>query len=157
MSKATLISAGTLAPDFSAPDDQGNMRSLSELRGKKVVLYFYPEDDTPGCTKQACDLRDNYALLQTAGYVVWGISPNPVESHQRFIQKYTLPFTLIADPELTIAQLYGVYGEKNLYGRKFMGIHRVTYLLDENGVITHVFSRAKTTGHAEQILKHINK
>lgn len=118
-----------------------------------MVLYFYPEDDTPGCTAQACNLRDNYSELQQQGYAVIGVSPNDVASHEKFAQKYSLPFPLLADPKHTIIEKYGVWGEKNLYGRKFMGLHRTTFLIDEKGMIERVILRPKTKVHTEEILR----
>ncbi|HEY1114119.1 MAG TPA: thioredoxin-dependent thiol peroxidase [Chitinophagaceae bacterium] len=150
---ATHLQAGQKAPAFSGKDQQGNKVSLSDFKGKKVVLYFYPEDDTPACTAQACNLRDNYAPLQQQGYAVIGVSPNDVASHQKFAGKYGLPFPLLADPQHTIIDKYGVWGEKNLYGRQYMGLHRTTFLIDEKGIIQRIFLRPKTRVHTEEILK----
>ena len=150
---ATHLQVGDKAPLFSGKDEAGNTVSLKDLKGKKVVLYFYPEDDTPACTTQACNLRDNYATLQKEGYTIIGISPNDERSHQKFKEKYSLPFTLIADGKHTIINKYGVWGEKNLYGRKYMGLHRTTFVIDENGVIQKVLKKPRTKVHAEEILK----
>ena len=150
---ATHLQAGGKAPAFSGKDQHGNKVSLSDFKGQKVVLYFYPEDDTPGCTAQACNLRDNYSELQGQGYAVIGVSPNDVASHGKFAEKYSLPFPLIADPQHTIIEKYGVWGEKNLYGRKFMGLHRTTFLIDEKGVIERIILRPKTKVHTEEILR----
>jgi thioredoxin-dependent peroxiredoxin len=150
---ATHLQAGQKAPAFSGKDQQGNKVSLSDYKGQKVVLYFYPEDDTPGCTAQACNLRDNYAELQQQGYAVIGVSPNDTASHQKFADKYSLPFPLLADAQHTIIDKYGVWGEKNLYGRKFMGLHRTTFLINEKGVIERVILRPKTKVHTEEILR----
>lgn len=150
---ATHLQAGQKAPAFGGKDQNGNKVSLSDFKGQKVVLYFYPEDDTPVCTVQACNLRDNYTELQQRGYAVIGVSPNDVTSHQKFADKYALPFPLLADPKHSIIEKYGVWGEKNLYGRKFMGLHRTTFLIDEKGIIERVILRPKTRVHTEEILK----
>lgn len=150
---ATSLQAGQKAPAFSAKDQDGNTVSLKDFRGRKVVLYFYPEDDTPTCTTQACNLRDNYGTLKKAGYDVIGISPNDEKSHQKFKTKFDLPFTLLADPDHKIINVYGVWGEKNLYGRKYMGLHRTTFVIDEKGVIEKVILRPRSKVHAEEILK----
>ena len=150
---ATHLQAGEKAPSFSAKDQHGNKVSLSDFKGKKVVLYFYPEDDTPACTTQACNLRDHYSTLQREGYVVLGVSPNDEASHRKFAEKYSLPFALLADPKHTIIDKYGVWGEKNLYGRKYMGLHRTTFLINEKGIIERVLLRPRTKVHTEEILK----
>jgi peroxiredoxin Q/BCP len=150
---ATHLQAGQKAPLFSAKTETGETVSLKDYRGKKVVLYFYPEDDTPTCTVQACNLRDNYVVLKKAGYEVIGISPNDATSHQKFKNKYSLPFTLLADGQRRIIEQYGVWGEKNLYGRKYQGLHRTTFLIDENGVIEKIILRPRSKMHAEEILK----
>ena len=150
---ATHLKEGTKAPAFTGRDSHGNTVSLSRFRGQKVVLYFYPEDDTPTCTVQACNLRDNHALLQQKGYVVIGVSPNDVASHEKFIGKYDLPFTLLADPSHTIINKYGVWGEKVLYGRRYMGLHRTTFIIDEKGIIAKIFLRPRSAYHAGEILK----
>ena len=150
---ATHLQVGDKAPAFSGKDQNGIKVSLKDYAGKKVVLYFYPEDDTPTCTVQACNLRDNFSALKAAGYEVIGISPDSVESHQKFRIKYQLPFTLIADPKRQIIDKYGVWGEKNLYGHSHMGIHRTTFVIDEKGFITKIFKKPKTKMHAEEIMK----
>lgn len=150
---ATQLQAGQQAPDFSGTDADGNPVSLSDYKGRKVILYFYPEDDTPTCTVQACNLRDNYEALQKAGYAVIGISPNDEKSHRKFKTKFNLPFTLIADPERRIIDQYGVWGEKNLYGRNYLGLHRTTFVIDENGMIEKIILRPRSKVHAEEILK----
>jgi thioredoxin-dependent peroxiredoxin len=147
-----LLSPGTPAPDFRVQDHLGNMVSLSDFRGKKVVLYFYPQDNTPTCTKEACNLRDNHSLLSAHGFVVLGVSPDPAKSHQKFIAKFDLPFTLLADTDKTIIGLYKVWGEKMLYGKTYDGVHRVTYIIDEKGVIAHVIPKVESGTHAEQVL-----
>lgn len=147
------LKEGDKALAFSGLDQDGNKVSLSDFKGKKLVLYFYPEDDTPTCTVQACNLRDNYALLKKNGFEVVGISPDDSAKHKKFESKYKLPFTLIADPDHKIIDKYGVWGEKQLYGRKYMGLHRTTFVLDEKGVIKKIFLRPRNKQHAEEIVK----
>jgi peroxiredoxin Q/BCP len=151
----TQLTEGVHAPDFKAKDQNGNIVSLSDFRGKKVVLYFYPEDDTPTCTIEACNLRDNYSVLQKNGLVILGVSPDDEKKHKKFEQKYKLPFTLLADPGKKIIEKYGVWGEKNLYGRKYLGLHRTTFLIDEKGVIQKIFKKPKSKIHSEEISKAI--
>jgi len=143
------------APDFALPATDGSTVRLSDLRGKKVVLYFYPKDDTPGCTKEACSFRDNLGVLQSMGVVVLGISPDSVTSHQRFAQKYGLSFPLLADEGAQVATLYGVWKEKQQYGRTYMGIERTTFLIDENGIVRRVFPKVKVDGHVEEVIEAI--
>lgn len=147
-----MLQAGSSAPAFSAPDQNGNTHTLAQYAGQKVALYFYPKDDTPGCTKEACNLRDNYAQLQATGYVVLGVSTDDTQSHAKFATKYSLPFPLLADVDQQIVQAYEVWVEKNMYGKKYMGTARVTYLIDEKGVITRVIDKVKPEEHAAQIL-----
>ncbi|MGN6292167.1 MAG: thioredoxin-dependent thiol peroxidase [Chitinophagaceae bacterium] len=154
---ATNLKEGDKAPAFSGKDQNGNKISLSSYKGQKVVLYFYPEDDTPTCTIQACNLRDNYALLKQEGFVVIGVSPDEVNTHKKFEAKYQLPFTLVADPDHTIIDKYGVWGEKQLYGRKYMGLHRTTFVIDEKGVINKIYLRPKNKAHAEEIIRNWNE
>ena len=149
----TTLTEGQKAPDFTTKDQNGNPVSLKDFRGKKVVLYFYPEDDTPTCTIEACNLRDNYSALQKAGLEVLGVSPDDKNKHKRFEKKYDLPFTLLEDPEKKIIGKYEVWGEKNLYGRKYMGLFRTTFLIDEKGVIIKIFKKPKSKIHSEEILK----
>jgi thioredoxin-dependent peroxiredoxin len=149
---ATHLQEGQKAPAFSGLDQDGNKVSLADFKGQKVVVYFYPEDDTPTCTVQACNLRDNYSLLKKNGFKVIGVSPDDVNSHHKFKDKFNLPFTLIADPEHKIIDKYGVWGEKNMYGRKYMGLHRTTFVIDEEGVIKKIFLRPKNKAHAEEIV-----
>lgn len=149
----THLQEGQKAPLFSGIDQEGQKISLRDYIGKKIVLYFYPEDDTPTCTIQACNLRDHHAVLQKNGYVVIGVSPDDSKKHLKFKEKYNLPFTLIADPTHKIIQLYGIWGEKNLYGRKYMGIQRTTFVINEKGMIEKVFLRPKNKAHAEEIMK----
>lgn len=147
------LAPGREAPDFEAPTQTGDTVRLSDYRGQWVALYFYPKDDTPGCTKQACNLRDGEAQLQAAGITVIGVSEDDVDAHVAFAEKYDLPFPLAADPEHTVLDAYGVYGERQMYGNTFMGTARTTYLIDPDGVIRHVFKRPKTEAHTEEILK----
>ena len=148
-----LPEPGQPAPDFSAPDQHGNTVKLIDLRGKKVALYFYPKDDTPGCTAQACNLRDHLAELTAHHIQVVGVSTDSEASHQKFALKYALPFPLLPDPDKTIATAYGVWQEKKNYGKTYMGIVRTTFLIDENGRIERVIKRPDTKEHAAQLLK----
>lgn len=147
------IAVGQTAPDFTAKDQDGNDITLSQFRGKKVVLYFYPKDNTPGCTAQACNLRDNYQSLLDNGYVVLGISPDTEKKHQNFISKFELPFPLIADTEKVVHELYGTWQLKKFMGREYMGTVRTTFIIDEEGNIEEIIGKVKTKEHAEQILK----
>lgn len=147
------LKEGDQAPSFTTVDQNGKKVSLKDFKGQKVVLYFYPEDMTPTCTVEACNLRDNYSVLKKNGYVVLGVSPDDSNKHKKFETAYSLPFTLLADPEHTIINLYGVWGEKNLYGRKYMGLHRTTFLIDEKGIIQKIFLKPRSKTHAEDILK----
>ena len=147
------ISPGSPAPDFTVKDQDGKTISLHDYRGKKVVLYFYPKDDTPTCTIQACNLRYNYGLLKQEGFEVLGVSPDDTKSHKKFEAKFNLPFTLIADPQHKIIDTYGVWGEKQLYGRKYMGLHRTTFVVDEKGVIQKVYLKPRNKQHAQDIVK----
>jgi peroxiredoxin Q/BCP len=144
---------GDQAPAFSGKDQSGNMVSLESFRGNKVVLYFYPKDDTPGCTAEACSLRDNYEALLARGYKVVGVSPDSEKSHQKFIDKYELPFPLISDTEKKILQDYGVWGRKKFMGREYDGVIRTTFIIDEKGVIEEVIEKVDTKNHAAQVLK----
>ena len=144
--------AGQAAPDFTLPSDQGGDVSLRGLRGKKVVLYFYPKDDTSGCTTQACEFRDAWADVQAAGAIVLGVSPDGVGSHGKFRAKFELPFPLLADEDHRVAEAYGVWGEKKMYGRTYEGILRTTFLIDSQGRITRVFEKVKPAGHAAEVL-----
>ena len=147
------LQAGDKAPDFEVNDQDGNPVKLSDYQGKKVVLYFYPKDNTPGCTAESCNLRDNYQALQSAGYEVLGVSTDSEKSHQKFIEKQSLPFKLLADTEKQIHEKYGTWVEKQMYGRKYMGTARQTFLIDENGVIENIIEKVKTKDHTAQILK----
>jgi thioredoxin-dependent peroxiredoxin len=144
---------GTKAPDFTVNNQDGKAVKLSSFKGKKVVLYFYPNDETPGCTEEACNLRDNYKVLQKQGYEVLGISTNTGQQHQKFIKKEKLPFQLLADVDKDVHRKYGTWGEKSMFGNKFMGTLRTTFLIDEKGVITDVIKKVKTKDHTSQILK----
>ncbi len=147
------ILAGNPAPSPEAKDQKGNALSLSHFKGKKIALFFYPEDDTPTCTKEACNLRDNFSVLTSKGIIVLGVSIDDEVSHQKFIEKYSLPFPLIADTDKKWVEAYGAWGEKNMYGKKYMGTHRVTFLIDEEGIISHVIKKVKSEDHAQQILE----
>lgn len=147
------LSIGDKAPEFSGVDQDGKQVALSDFKGKKVVLYFYPKDQTPGCTQEACNLRDNIGMLSSEGYEVLGVSSDDVASHKEFQQKYNLPFSLIADTDKSINQKYGVWVEKERDGKKYMGTARVTFLIDEKGVITNIIDKVDTKDHANQILK----
>lgn len=148
----THLTEGEKAPAFSGRDQDENKISLADFKGKKIVLYFYPQDDTPTCTLQACNLRDNYSLLQKKGFVVLGVSPDDEKKHKKFETKYGLPFPLIADTAHKIIDKFGVWGEKQLYGRTYMGLHRTTFLIDEKGIIRKIFLKPKSKKHTEEIL-----
>lgn len=145
--------AGQIAPEFTAQSQDGDQISLTDYRGRKVVLYFYPKDDTPGCTKQACNLRDEYSTLLEKGLAVIGVSADDVESHSKFADKYELPFPLLADPEHEILEKYGVWRQRNLYGRLSMGIQRTTFLIDEEGVIKDIIKRPNVDDHASEVMR----
>ena len=147
-----MLEVGTKAPDFTLPDQNGNMHSLSEYRGKKVILYFYPKDNTPGCTKQACGFAERYPKFTDKGAVVLGISKDSVASHKKFEEKYGLPFTILSDPELVAIQAYDVWQEKKNYGKTYMGVVRTTYLIDEEGKISKAFDKVKAADNPEQML-----
>ncbi len=149
----TPLHPGEKAPDFTAQNQDGATVSLSDFLGKKVILYFYPKDQTPGCTAQACNLRDHHTDLQQAGYEVLGVSTDSVASHQKFAGKQQLPFTLIADEDRKINEAYGVWQEKSMYGRKYMGTARTTFIINEKGIITRIIEKVKTGDHTAQILK----
>ena len=149
---AITLKEGMKAPAFSGIDQQGKKVSLGDYKGKKLALYFYPQDDTPTCTIQACNLRDNFALLRRHGVEVLGVSPDDTESHEKFRKKFDLPFPLLADPQHQILTKYGVWGEKQMFGNKYMGVHRTTFLIDEKGIISRVFLRPTNKAHAEEII-----
>lgn len=148
-----MLQTGDKAPYFEGPDQDGNIIRLSDFTGRRLVLYFYPKDSTPGCTAEACDLRDNYERFLSQGYAVVGVSKDSAASHRKFIEKYSLPFPLISDPETVILQAYEAWGEKKNYGKVSMGTLRKTYVIDENGVITDIISKVDTKNHTAQILK----
>jgi peroxiredoxin Q/BCP len=147
-----VLKPGDKAPDFKAATDDGTTVSLKDFRGKKIILYFYPKDDTPGCTQEACDFRDSIARFKKKDAVVLGVSPDSVASHQKFKTKFELPFPLLADEDHKIAEAYGVWAEKSMYGRKFMGIVRSTFLIDEKGKIAEVHGKVKVNGHVGELL-----
>jgi len=147
-----MMTEGTKAPDFALEDADGKLWSLADFAGRKLVLYFYPRDDTPGCTKEACGFRDQYAAFADKGMAVVGVSPDSPASHARFRGKYSLPFVLLSDPEKKVLNAYGAFGEKTMYGRKVMGVIRSTFLIDETGKIVKVYPKVTPAGHAEQIL-----
>lgn len=152
-----MLEIGTQAPQFEGMDEQGNIIRLSDYAGKRLVLYFYPKDSTPGCTAEACSLSDNYQRLLERGYEVLGVSRDSAASHQRFIAKYNLPFHLITDPEANIIKAYGAWGKKKMYGRETEGIIRTTYIINEHGKIEDVISKVDTKNHAQQILDPIGQ
>ncbi len=151
------LKSGDKAPEFASVDQNGKPIKLSDYKGKRLILYFYPKDNTSGCTAEACSLRDGYEQLGNLGYEVVGVSPDSEKSHQNFIKKFDLPFRLIADTNQQVAAAYGVWGEKKMYGRSYMGILRTTFIIDEKGVITHVISKVDTGEHVKQILELIGK
>ena len=151
-----MLEVGTKAPDFTLPDQNGDLHSLSEYKGKKIILYFYPKDNTPGCTKQACGFAERYPQFIEKGAVVLGISKDSVASHKKFEEKYGLPFTLLADPELVAIQAYDVWQEKKNYGKTYMGVVRTTYLIDEEGKIAKAFDKVKAADNPEQMLGELS-
>lgn len=151
------LQIGDQAPAFTSKDQNGNTVSLAQFKGQKVVLYFYPKDDTPGCTAEACDFRDNYQGLKAKGIEVLGVSVDDEKSHQKFINKHSLPFTLLADTDKAIVEAYGVWGEKNMYGKKYMGTNRTTFVIDENGKIEQIITKVDTKNPTAQVLELLNK
>ena len=150
-----MLKEGVLAPDFTLTDDQGDQVTLSQFRGKKAVLYFYPKDNTPGCTTEACGFRDGHGQILAKGAVVLGVSPDSVKSHQGFKRKFSLPFHLLSDPDHKVAELYGAWGEKKHYGRTYFGILRTTFVVNEEGIITKVLEKVKPAGHTEEVLAEL--
>ncbi|MEM7299331.1 MAG: thioredoxin-dependent thiol peroxidase [Bacteroidota bacterium] len=148
----THLNEGDQAPDFTSTLSTGENVSLSDYAGKKLILYFYPKDDTPGCTAEACSLRDSYGELRSLGYEILGVSPDPVPKHQKFINKYDLPFDLLADEDKSVMNAYGVWGQKKFMGRTYDGVHRITFVIDEEGKIAKVIRKVKTRDHAAQVL-----
>ncbi len=147
------LKTGDKAPDLKGIDENGTEVSLSDFKGKKIILYFYPKDNTPGCTNEACDLRDNYNMWIEKGYEIIGVSPDNTKSHINFKEKHKLPFTLISDPDKEIIKQFGVWGLKKLYGREYEGLLRTTFIIDENGIISNIFEKVKTKDHTNQILE----
>ncbi|QDT54305.1 Putative peroxiredoxin bcp [Caulifigura coniformis] len=153
---STALNVGDKAPEFSLQNGQGETVKLKDFRGQPVILYFYPKDNTSGCTKQACDFRDTQPAIKKAGAVVLGVSPDSVASHEKFATKFELPFTLLSDPEHAVAEKYGVWVEKSMYGRKYMGINRTTFLIDDKGRIAQIWSKVKVPGHVEAVVKSLS-
>jgi peroxiredoxin Q/BCP len=152
----THLKEGDKAPVFTGLNEKGEEVSLSDYKGKKLILFFYPKDNTPGCTAEACNLRDNYDQLRAQGFELLGVSPDSAKKHQNFIKKHEFPFPLLADTEQEVLQKYGVWGEKQMYGRTYMGVFRTTFIIDESGVIEKIFTKVDTKAHAEQILEAMN-
>lgn len=150
------LQIGDKAPDFTLPADDGSMIKLSALRGKKVLLYFYPKDNTPGCTKEACDIRDQFSDFKKRKVEVFGVSKDSIARHAKFKEKYTLPFTLLEDKNADVCEAYGVINKKSLFGKTFLGIQRSTFLIDETGKIQQIWRKVKVTGHVEQILNELS-
>lgn len=147
------VEVGQMAPDFVANDENGNEVSLSKLKGQKVVLFFYPKDDSPSCTKEACSIRDNYPKLNKHNVVIYGVSPDNEKKHKKFIDKYEFPYSLLADPDKDIIKKYGFWGEKKFMGKMITGVYRTTVIIDEEGRISHIIDDVKTSQHGEQILE----
>jgi thioredoxin-dependent peroxiredoxin len=151
-----MLKEGDKAPEFALQDDSGKETRLRDLKGKKVVLYFYPKDDTPGCTTEACNFRDNLPKFKKVNAAIYGVSRDPVESHQKFRKKYSLPFSLLSDPDAKLAEAYGAWGEKNMYGKTTMGIIRSTFVINENGVIEKIYRNVKPDVHADELLEYFS-
>jgi len=149
-----MLQEGDNAPAFKTKDQNGNTIALSDFEGKKVILFFYPEDDTPTCTEEACNLRDNFSLLKKKGFIILGVSPQDVKSHKKFSTKFELPFPLLADRDKKIIDAYGCWGQKQMFGHKYMGVWRYTFIIDENGKIEKIFRKVHSKNHTEQILKN---
>ena len=152
-----MLKEGDKAPDFSTTEAQGNTVKLSDFRGKKLVLFFYPKDNTPGCTKEACSFRDAFVGFKRRGIEVLGVSLDSEASHRKFAEKYELPYNLLADTDRSVSEAYGTYGQKQFMGRKFMGINRMTFLIDEDGKIKKIFGKVKPEGHADEVLAEFNQ
>ena len=150
------LKQGDQAPQFTSKDQNGNTVSLAQFKGKKVILFFYPKDNTPGCTAEACNFRDNYQSLAGKGFEVLGVSVDDEKSHQKFITKFSLPFTLLADTDHAIVEAYGVWGEKSMYGKKYMGTNRTTFVIDEEGIIAHIITKVDTNNPTEQVLNLVS-
>jgi len=151
-----MIEIGEIAPDFTLTDQNGSLHKLTDYKGRKIVLYFYPEDDTPGCTKEACSFRDNFKAFREKGIEVLGVSIDDESSHTKFRDKYKLPFNLLADTDKEVVEKYGVWVEKNMYGKKKWGIARKTFLIDEDGRISHIFNKVNTDIHADEVLNKLS-
>lgn len=151
-----MLDVGDKAPDFTLPSDDGSTITLSKLKGKRVVLYFYPKDNTSGCTTQACDLRDTLPEIDARGGIVLGVSPDPLSSHEKFRGKYELNFPLLSDEDHAVAEAYGVWKEKSMYGRKYWGVERSTFLIDEEGILTEVWRKVKPKGHADRVVEALS-
>ena len=151
------ITVGQAAPDFTLPASTGENLTLSQFKGQNVVLYFYPKDDTPGCTTEACGFRDLHAAFADANTVILGVSPDPVKKHEKFISKYELPFILLADEEHAVCEQYGVWKEKNMYGKKYWGVERTTFLIDKDGNIAKVYPKVKVAGHVDKVLEDVKE
>lgn len=147
-----MLEVGKKAPDFALPDQDGNKVSLKDFAGKKVVLYFYPKDNTSGCTKEACNFRDDFPKFKKSSAVILGISPDSVNSHKKFAEKYNLPFILLSDEDKKVLEKYNVWKEKSMYGRRYMGVERTTYIIDENGKIKKIFNKVKVDGHNQEVI-----
>ncbi|MBA4410828.1 MAG: thioredoxin-dependent thiol peroxidase [Bacteroidota bacterium] len=152
----TTLKVGDQAPDFSGLNQKGEQISLSGFKGRKLILFFYPKDNTPGCTAESCNLNDNYQMWLSKGYEVLGVSPDNVSSHKKFAGKFQFGFNLIADPQTEILQAYGVWGEKSMYGKKYMGVLRTTFIIGENGIIHEIFDKVDTINHTDQIIKTLD-
>jgi thioredoxin-dependent peroxiredoxin len=152
----TILKESTPAPDFTAVDQDGNIITLSKLKGQKIILYFYPKDDTPGCTAEACSLRDNYTLLKEKGYLIFGVSPDKAATHNKFIDKYKLPFPLIPDTDRIILNTYGVWGPKKMLGKSYEGVIRTTFVIDEKGIIQKIITKVDTKDHAGQLVRELD-
>jgi peroxiredoxin Q/BCP len=150
-----MVEEGQPAPDFTLADQNGKKVTLSKLKGSPVVVYFYPKDDTPGCTKEACDFRDGFAAYKQAGATILGISPDCPASHAKFAKKFDLPFTLLADDDKKVCETYGVWKEKSMYGKKYMGVERTTFVIDAKGIVSRVFPKVKVDGHSSAVLDAI--
>ena len=146
------LNIGDKAPNFSCKNEKGELVSLKDFKGKNLVLYFYPKDDTPGCTAEACDLRDNYQSFLSKGFEILGVSPDSEKKHQKFIDKHELPFSLLADEDHSVAEAYGVWGEKSMYGRKYMGILRTTFVIDDKGKLSNIIEKVDTKAHSKQLI-----
>jgi peroxiredoxin Q/BCP len=152
-----ILKEGKEAPDFELMDQEGKLHKLSDYKGKVVILYFYPKDDTPGCTVEACNFRDNFGVFKAAGVEILGISPDSVKSHAKFQQKHSLPFTLLADEDHKVCEVYGVWGPKKFMGKEYNGVYRTTYIIDEQGLIKKTFENVKPDEHAQEILSLLGK